>query len=787
MSMRNWISKNYQSIRQKVTGLRGKVVRLVVNKTHVKPPRRGSVDIEKWRRAIQSAEGYSQQRKMLYDLYTDIMLDGYTQGVIQKRISQVTNSNFVFQDKDGKVIEEITELTDKTYFENLLKEIINAKFWGHSLIELMWPAYQTTLERKGETILVPRKHVKPRWGIVTAEEFDTTGTEYRNGYFSKSIVEVGEPEDLGLLVGLCQYVIYKRGNFGDWAEFATVFGMPFRHGKYNNEESRSALVEGLEKAGAAGYMVTPEGTELEFHSGNASGNGSDVYRFLRNACNEEIAYIILGNTMTTMESRNSGYAQSKTQADGEDDLTADDRRAVLRVLNEQLIPYLEKQGYPVAGGKWTIANEERISLTERIKIDIELSDVIDIPHSYWYKTYGIPKPTAAELRKMEERDARKNPQPEPTDDGGDNNDDEPKPDAAKKKGSTEIKLNALYKDCCPSTLNLAADLPNARFKPISKNLEALIIKQIKAGNFQLNEKLHRSYYRLFRDFARAGFARSLSDATDFADFELQEGIRRNISRFAAAKQEKLIGLLAKSYRNNPADFDKNAKAILRRMNRTWLQAELNTIEAAANTAGAWQGYIDRSDIYPNLEFNTIGDDRVRPTHAALDRAIYPVNDPFWRTHSPPLDYRCRCIVLSTDAPVKPTAAEPPRAGLKGNPFFDRQLIGDDHPYFESPRKGVFAQADIWQAAIERGGRAAATRKMTPPSIDGKTVTITEANAAGILASESDNEAIRNAAVAALPLLVGEMKLLESGIYYIEILGVRIQFTFDKNMNLIDVT
>jgi SPP1 gp7 family putative phage head morphogenesis protein len=49
---------------------------------------------------------------------------------------------------------------------------------------------------------------------------------------------------------------------------------------------------------------------------------------------------------------------------------------------------------------------------------------------------------------------------------------------------------------------------------------------------------------------------------------------------------------------------------------------------------------------PYLQYVTVGDDRVRPEHAALDGTIKPQDDPWWKTHYPPLGFGCRCLVVS---------------------------------------------------------------------------------------------------------------------------------------------
>jgi SPP1 gp7 family putative phage head morphogenesis protein len=61
------------------------------------------------------------------------------------------------------------------------------------------------------------------------------------------------------------------------------------------------------------------------------------------------------------------------------------------------------------------------------------------------------------------------------------------------------------------------------------------------------------------------------------------------------------------------------------------------------------------EIYPNYEYRTAEDERVRPEHARLDGLVLPKDDPFWRTHYPPWDYNCRCIAVDAEGEVNGAA------------------------------------------------------------------------------------------------------------------------------------
>jgi len=68
----------------------------------------------------------------------------------------------------------------------------------------------------------------------------------------------------------------------------------------------------------------------------------------------------------------------------------------------------------------------------------------------------------------------------------------------------------------------------------------------------------------------------------------------------------------------------------------------------AHAAGQWERIQETKDALQYLRYETAGDDRVRPEHAAWDGTTLPVDDGWWDDHNPPCDWLCRCSVTQVD-------------------------------------------------------------------------------------------------------------------------------------------
>lgn len=355
-------------------------------------------DISDWQNAINMAKSaINPRRKALYTLYENVMLDGHLLSVVKKRSQRLTNKKIVFdpKGKDGETIEWMDDkILESPWFYNLNKHGNERVPYGHSLVELI---PKNGLIESVEPI--NRINVRPEDDFMQFSYSSyEDGINYKEDrYYSRYMLSFGGKKDYGELMSAAQYAIYKRGGFGDWAQFAELFGMPFRIGKYNpyDASTQQTLQTALAEMGGAGFAVIPEGTSLDFHTTNSSGQ-SDIYQLLIDTCNSEMSKILLGQTMTTEDG--SSHSQSETHRIVENDIILSDMIEREYSLNWDLKPKLQALGYPIPEGRFRFELNKELPREKLIEIAVKVSEKVPIADEWWYETFGIAKPSPAELK-----------------------------------------------------------------------------------------------------------------------------------------------------------------------------------------------------------------------------------------------------------------------------------------------------------------------------------------------------------------------------------------------------
>lgn len=600
----------------------------------VTPPRREINDIGTWKSALRSAD--IGIRWPLYDLYASILLDGQVTDAINKRIEAITDADIHFT-ADGKPVKEMEDLVDSAEFERLLEDIMWSRFWGITVDEFTFiPGFDFNN--------IPRKHIRPRQKVIVRRQSDTEGISYAG---DPMVIQWGRDDDLGLLLKIAPYVIYKRGGFGDWAQFVELFGMPIRIGKYNSmdDASRRLLIQAFETAGSAPYMVVPKESDVETTLMSGTANGA-LYNDFRQACNEEILITILGQTMTTQSG--ASLSQSQVHLAVQEKKHRSDRRFVIRMLNKYFIPLLERRGYPVQGGKFIFVDKkDELSVTD-LKA---LSGILPVPRSWAYDKYGIPQPEDDEpiLEPLRTEAApapsgrRDTTQPLQPDDDPDDDTDPPVRNADRRGFWQRLRdfFGAAPVPAGAGTTRMSDD----------DTLDGRLMADVWDGEEFFSPELFAYFSEDFLKAVQTGLERPLENVdTGFTynapDDVFRTALETNLYHFSAAKTlaevQELNRLLreAKDY----ADFREKAAKVARAFNDTWQRTEYDTAVLTAESTANYRRLRQKSDIFPFWQYLTVADGRVREQHRKLHGVILPENDPLWDKIYPPNGWNCRCRV-----------------------------------------------------------------------------------------------------------------------------------------------
>lgn len=622
---------------------------ILINKIDVRSINRTSQDIQSWRNAITSAESvFNPTRKQLYDLYHDILLDGHLWSVVDKRLTAITNTPIQFTD-EGEPVEDINNLMDTESWHYMLKELLNARFWGYTLLEL------TFLPDNIKAELINRKHVKPEMGLVVRNAFDMEGVRYLEPPYDRYIVTAGETKDMGLFMKVAQYVIYKRGGFADWAQFAEIFGMPFREGRYDpyDEATRKELLRMMEETGGAAYAVLPKGSEFQLHQASQTSGSNTIYQDLKDACNQEISKAIVGQTLTTEQGDKGARSLGDVHQQVEADIHTDDKRFIINILNNKLRPLLEEHGYPVGNGRFIFPEIDNLDKKSRLEMDLKLAKQVPVSDDYFYQTYSIPKPENYDELK-EERQLKTSlfKQEEPPDKKPSNNLFTYIRNLVNPPHDITGKVNALYApcpDCGGHIVNIEED------EAINKRAEKLA-KMIHEGTITKDVMIDRELTELvaakISEAMFKGFGKTFENI-EFGtpDAEMLANLERNVYQFSSAKNYHQLRQMTDALKSPEGeilsfnDFKKKALQINKVYNFNWLQTEYNTAITSAEGAANWSQYMEGAEEMPILEYQTAGDDRVRDSHAALDGVKRRYDDDFWKRYYPPNGFNCRCTTM----------------------------------------------------------------------------------------------------------------------------------------------
>ncbi|MFR9165008.1 MAG: DUF935 family protein [Dysgonomonas sp.] len=642
----------------------------IITQLIIKQPQRSTSDVSAWRNALRSADG--GRVKALFDLYEDLLIDTTLFRSWNKRIDAITNAELVFQLEDNESSDDVDALMETLSWETLLTGIMNYKGYGRFGVEC-------DFSDGFNASIIPPKHINLTNHCILINDSDEKGIDYLT---DPNLIVLGDPRDFGLFLRTAPYAIWKRGGFGDYAQWLELFGMPQRVGKYSSydPQSRILLEQALQNAGSAPWCVIPKETDVETVDKGSNSSG-DSFNEFRQACNEEMLIAVVGNTLTMIAGTKGARSLGDVHKEVEEAINKADMRFVEKVLNTYFKPMLEARGYHVQGGKFVFpAAVEPLTVTEIIS----LSDILDIPAWWLYDKFGIPSPKEGEplARKksvsVEEIDVDKKEKSGAKD---------------KKKEEEKVKDTKLHDDrnfLLKLVDKVFLDAPtkwSGAFQNWSRSWKRRITGRITLddgytididkllkeaieevyGNKGSKELVNKNLFDITNNALQHGIDSELED--NVIDKEFIRQFKENAAVFSAFKNHQQTDLFVKALYDEDGKlrsfraFRKECLKIGEKFNEQYLQTEYNTAVRAARMAANLKKYEKTAHLYPNLEYIETNSSHPREQHLEYVGTILPIHHKAWAWLMPPSDWNCDCSVRPTDkeatvAPVKPSGLNP---------------------------------------------------------------------------------------------------------------------------------
>lgn len=350
-------------------------------------------DVADWRQAWQMALNVDNPSRLrLYDIYRDCLVDLHLSGCIDQRRGFVLGKAFKLVDVKGEANDEMHHYFDQAWFKEFLRLAHDSIFWGHSLIEMgeLSTDGDGCKSFKGVS-LIPRKHVIPEYHVVVVNQNDghASGIDYTAPPYDKSVIEVGRPDDLGLLLKAAPQTIAKKNAMAFWDNFAEIFGMPIRVAKTATRDpaERRRLKDMLENAASAMAVLTDMETTLEFVEGSR-GDAFNVYDKRIDRANSELSKLVVGQTMTIEDG--SSLSQSQTHLEVFENLCDSDRDMLRDVVNNKLIPLMIQLGFPVKGYSFEWDDAVEYTPEQQVSFETMVADRYEVDPEYFAEKYGMP-------------------------------------------------------------------------------------------------------------------------------------------------------------------------------------------------------------------------------------------------------------------------------------------------------------------------------------------------------------------------------------------------------------
>lgn len=358
-------------------------------------------DVGDWRDALLLAESADHpDRTQLIKIYKDVDLDGHITGIVSSIKNKIKSKPFMIVNDQGEADEDKTALFEKEWFFKFIDFIVEAPFWGYTLVQL-----GSIIDDGFPNIqMIPREYVVPERNLVKKDLFEGRNRNGQNAFFYKEpplkdwFIFIGEDKDMGLFNKATPHALSKKNMFTEMWEYAELFGMPIRkgHTDLNDPERRKNMENMVRDMGSAPWAVLDKDDVIDFVE-RQSTDPSDVFIEPIKLSNEEISKAFAGQVATFDEKSFVGSAEVQERMFNEFIISF--MRNARFIINNQLITRMVFHRMIPSGFTFKWRAEEILSIVQKSKIITDLTNV-----GYQFSADTVTEETGIKVEGVKEED-----------------------------------------------------------------------------------------------------------------------------------------------------------------------------------------------------------------------------------------------------------------------------------------------------------------------------------------------------------------------------------------------
>lgn len=311
----------------------------IVDRLNTESLDRAKADVQKWRDALdQWEDSRHPDRYEMMQLYAEIVQDDSVATHLNTIIRKIEGTDFEVGTLTAEGIDIDEDLTAKmkgSWFETLIRYIIEAEMYGFTLVEVTKP--EGSEYTSDNVQLIPRQMVIPERGKVRTRPQSFIETiDFTAPLYADRLLQIGDKTEKGLFNNIALLYIYKKNAMAYWANYQSKFGIPPMIVKTDlTDKSRvEGLTNFMKQMGSNTFGLIGHDDEMS-PLPNVNSDVFNTYLNLIKHADAQIAKVLEGQTMTS----NDGSSRSQAEVH---ERTAEDwhlarLRKIERLINTQLL------------------------------------------------------------------------------------------------------------------------------------------------------------------------------------------------------------------------------------------------------------------------------------------------------------------------------------------------------------------------------------------------------------------------------------------------------------------